>query len=56
MPLAMQEWREAPQCIVPGVFALSSLQAGTVVTKGDEHVHLEVAGTDFYCGPGAPKP
>jgi hypothetical protein len=45
--------------ILPGVFALYSLQAGVVVTQVDNHIHVEIENkpfTDFYAGPDSPKP
>jgi hypothetical protein len=47
------------RCILPGVFALCSLQGGVVVAKVDNHIHVEIDGkpfTDFYYGPDSPKP
>src|SRR5271156_4807683 len=47
------------RCILPGVFALCSLQGGVVVAKVDNHIHVEIDGkpfTDFYYGPDTPKP
>ncbi|MGA3185498.1 MAG: PmoA family protein [Bryobacteraceae bacterium] len=48
-----------PRCVLAAVFALSSLEAGVVVSKIDGHVHVVVNGqpfTDFYYGGDAPKP
>ncbi len=48
-----------PRRIIPAIFAICSLQAGVVITRVDEHIHVEVDGkpcTDFFYGPDAPKP
>jgi hypothetical protein len=45
--------------VIPAIFAICSLQAGVVITRVGEHIHVEVDGkpfTDFFYGPDAPKP
>lgn len=45
--------------MIPAIFAICSLQAGVVITRVGEHIHVAVDGkpfTDFFYGSDAPKP